>query len=160
MTIPTQALSGRPPWSEIKNSHLIIIKLYEECLPQRPESLHILDAHWDFIMLCMNLVVESRPDASEVMRWIKEAISSCEFSSFRLGHTLILVLEITVDKSIISPSQPLYHRMILNNFLHWKYGSSVGAHVKWESMSIGPLNRLTWCSTVYSKHGCCTPDED
>jgi len=87
MTIPTQALSGRLPWSEIKNVHLIIIKLYEECLPQRPESLHILDAHWDFIMLCMNLVVESRPDASEVMRWINEAISSCEFPSFRLGHT-------------------------------------------------------------------------
>lgn len=87
-----QTLSGRLPWSEIKNLHFIIIKLYEECLPQRPESLPILDAHWDFIMLCMNLVVESRPSAEEVLEWVNEAISSCECPCFRLSPVSFVLL--------------------------------------------------------------------
>jgi hypothetical protein len=82
-----QTLSGRLPWSEIKNLNFITIKLYEECLPQRPESLPILDAHWDFIMLCMNLVVESRPSAAEVMEWVNEAVLLREFPCFTLSDT-------------------------------------------------------------------------
>ena len=68
----------------------IIIKLFEGCHPERPESIH--DAQWDFIMLCMNLVVESRPSAAEVVEWVKEAISMCEFPCFTLFDTSIFLL--------------------------------------------------------------------
>jgi hypothetical protein len=90
MTIRVQTLSGRLPWSEIKNWRRIIIELYEERLPQRPESLPILDADWDFIKLCMSFVVESRPSAVEVMGWVNEAVSSCEFLCFMLCYIALV----------------------------------------------------------------------
>jgi hypothetical protein len=83
MTIRVQTLSGRLPWSEIKNWRRIIIELYEERLPQRPESLPILDADWDFIKLCMSFVVESRPSAIEVMGLVDEL---CEAPCFMLCY--------------------------------------------------------------------------
>jgi hypothetical protein len=85
-----QTLSGRLPWSEIKNQHYIVIKLFEECLPQRPESLLMLDAHWNFIMLCMNLVVESRPSVAEVMEWVNGAVLLREFPYFMLSDTRLI----------------------------------------------------------------------
>ncbi|KAJ8584508.1 kinase-like protein, partial [Rhizopogon salebrosus TDB-379] len=86
-SVMLQTLSGRLPWSEIKNQTFIVVKLFEECLPQRPESLPILDAHWDFIMLCMNLVVESRPSAAEVVEWVNEVVLLREFPYFSLTDT-------------------------------------------------------------------------
>ncbi|OJA14805.1 hypothetical protein AZE42_04182 [Rhizopogon vesiculosus] len=135
-SVMLQTLSGRLPWSEIKNSHVIIIKLYEECLPQRPDSLPILDAHWDFIMLCMNLVVESRPVAVEVVKWVKEAISSWN------GNT-------GAEAKKLSPLPSLHHRMLLNNFLQIRCGSSAGARVRWEIWATGAPHAPTWYASVY-----------
>ncbi|OAX37664.1 kinase-like protein [Rhizopogon vinicolor AM-OR11-026] len=135
-SVMLQTLSGRLPWSEIKNLHFIIIKLYEECLPQRPESLPILDAHWDFIMLCMNLVIESRPVAVEVVKWVKEAISSWNGS-------------IGTEAKKLSPLPSLHHRTLLNNFLQARYSASAGDRVRWEICAMGIPHAPTWCAVVY-----------
>jgi len=66
------------------------MKLFEECHPERPKSIY--DAQWDFIMLCMNLVVESRPSAAEAVEWVKEAISMCESPCFTLFDASIFLL--------------------------------------------------------------------
>ena len=87
LTVRMQTLSGQLPWSEIKNSTIIIIKLYEKCLPQRPESLPMSDADWDFIMLCMSLVAELRPSVVEVLEWVNKVISSREFPCLTLRAT-------------------------------------------------------------------------
>ena len=91
-----QTLSGQLPWSEIKNSTIIIIKLYEKCLPQRPESLPMFDAHWNFIMLCMSLVAEFRPSVVEVLEWVNGVISSREFPCLALSYiSLVSLLSFT-----------------------------------------------------------------
>ncbi|KAJ8594401.1 kinase-like protein [Rhizopogon salebrosus TDB-379] len=140
-SIMLQTLSGRLPWSEIKNLHCITIKLYEECLPQRPESLPILDAHWDFIMLCMNLVVESRPSAAEVMEWVNEAI-------LLLGIRPSPYPNRSTAATNMTPA-PALSRTVLNNYLQAVYGASVSKHVRWELFSTGTPHAPVWHATVY-----------
>jgi len=105
-----QTLSGQLPWSEIKNSTIIIIKLYEKCLPQRPESLPMSDAHWDFIMLCMSLVAEFRPSVVEVLEWVNEVISSREFPCLTLSYITLVSLPSLKLQAITAPVQKKRHQ--------------------------------------------------
>ncbi|KAJ8581064.1 kinase-like protein [Rhizopogon salebrosus TDB-379] len=137
-SVMLQTLSGRLPWSEIKNQNCIVIKLFEECLPQRPESLPMLDAHWNFIMLCMNLVVESRPSAAEVMEWVNGAVLLLSSASAATGG-----------------NQHFTTR--LDNYLQVHLSAGARRHVRWEVAFVGPQNAITWYCTVYSGHSITVP---
>jgi len=141
-----QTLSGRLPWSEIKNFTIIIIKLYEKCLPQRPESLPIFDAHWDFIMLCMSLVAEFRPSVVEVLEWVNGVISLREFPCLTLSYiTLVsLVFEITDRNSAGSETEnPPLHSCMVSNDVMCKFPSFTLSYI-----SLVSLLSFTGCNTA------------
>ncbi|KAJ8588966.1 hypothetical protein M405DRAFT_230359 [Rhizopogon salebrosus TDB-379] len=85
-------------------------------------------------MLCMNLVVESRPSAAEVMEWVNEAV----------------LLQITVGGRASAETGGIQHfAMRLNNYLQYRFGATMRGHVRWDFVSAGPPNAITWNCTVY-----------
>jgi len=66
-----QVLSGKLPWSEVREDLAIVLRLAKGNKPGRPESRTLDDSHWDFIQDCWS-EIEERPAAEVIMSTIKQ----------------------------------------------------------------------------------------
>lgn len=69
--IPLQVLSGKQPWSEVRNDVAIILRLAKGEKPARPECRTMHDLHWSFIQQCWSQM-EERPTAEEIVITIQQ----------------------------------------------------------------------------------------
>jgi len=68
--ISLQVLSGKQPWSEIKEELCVVFSLAQGLNPARPECHKIDDQHWNLIQQCWSPVQE-RPSAESVIASIQ-----------------------------------------------------------------------------------------
>ena len=52
MLISVQVLSGKQPWSEIRQDAAVVLRLAKGHKPGRPESRTLNDSHWNLIQHC------------------------------------------------------------------------------------------------------------
>ena len=71
---PFQALSGKKPWSEVKEDGRVVLGIALGRTPARPELRAIDDRHWAFIEQCW-LSVQARPLAKELITSIEQFLS-------------------------------------------------------------------------------------
>ena len=76
MLIPLQVLSGKQPWSEVREDAAVILCLMRGHKPGRPESRTLNDLHWNIIQHCWS-PTEERPAAEAIIPTIQQFISSC-----------------------------------------------------------------------------------
>ena len=71
-----QVLSGRQPWSEIKEDVAVVLRLAKGDKPGRPKSCALDDSHWNLIQACW-LPVEQRPSMEAIISDIRMFMSHC-----------------------------------------------------------------------------------
>ena len=79
MLISLQVLSGKQPWSEIREDAAIIWCLANGHKPGRPESRIMDDSHWNLIQDCWS-PMEERPAAEAIIPTIQRFLSYCSES--------------------------------------------------------------------------------
>ena len=79
MLISLQVLSGKQPWSEIREDAAIIWCLANGHKPGRPESRIMDDSHWNLIQDYWS-PVEERPAAEAIIPTIQRFLSYCSGS--------------------------------------------------------------------------------
>ena len=72
--IPSQALSGKQPWSELRDDTLVIVRLVMGHKPARPECQTLHDSHWSFIQQCWS-PMEERPTAKSIVSTIQQFLN-------------------------------------------------------------------------------------
>ncbi|KAG6369043.1 hypothetical protein JVT61DRAFT_1910 [Boletus reticuloceps] len=78
--IKSQVLSGKPPWSEIREDMAVVLQLARGHKPGRPVSRTLDDAHWGFIQQCWS-AIEERPVAQVAVHAMKQFLS--KYPTFR-----------------------------------------------------------------------------
>ena len=76
MLISLQVLSGKQPWSEIREDVAVVLSLAKGHKPGRPKSRTLNDSHWNLIQDCWS-PTEERPAAEVIITTIKQFLSSC-----------------------------------------------------------------------------------
>ena len=76
MLIPLQVLSGKQPWSEVREDTAVVLRLAKGQKPGRPESRTLNDSHWSLIQHCWS-PMEERPAAEAIIPTIQQSLSSC-----------------------------------------------------------------------------------
>ena len=76
MLIPLQVLSGKQPWSEVREDTAVVLRLAKGQKPGRPESQTLNDSHWNLIQHCWS-PVEERPAAEVIISTIQQFLNSC-----------------------------------------------------------------------------------
>ena len=71
MLIPFQVLSGKQPWSEIRQDAAVVSRLVKGHKPGRPESRMLNDTHWNLIQHCWS-AIETRPAAEALIPIIQQ----------------------------------------------------------------------------------------
>ncbi|KAG9308163.1 kinase-like domain-containing protein [Chiua virens] len=74
--IALQVLSGKQPWSEIREDMAIVLRLARGQNPGRPVSRPIEESHWDLIQLCWS-PMEQRPTAEAIISKVQSFCSDC-----------------------------------------------------------------------------------
>ena len=74
--ISLQVLSGKQPWSEIKEDVAVVLRLAKGYKPGRPKSRALNDSHWNFIQTCWS-PVEQRPSTEAIIFAIQMFLSHC-----------------------------------------------------------------------------------
>ena len=69
-----QVLSGKQPWSEVREDAAIVVRLADGKNPGRPESRRIDDSHWNLIQRCWSPVAQ-RPAADRIISTIERFLS-------------------------------------------------------------------------------------
>ena len=87
MLISLQVLSGKQPWSEVREDAAVILCLMRGHKPGRPESRTLNDSHWNLIQHCWS-PTEERPAAEVIIPTLHHFISSCP-QSFPLCDLLL-----------------------------------------------------------------------
>ncbi|KAG6369509.1 hypothetical protein JVT61DRAFT_14307 [Boletus reticuloceps] len=75
-----QVLSGKPPWSEIREDMAVVLQLARGHKPGRPVSRTLDDAHWGFIQQCWS-AIEARPVAGVIVYTMKQFLG--QYPTFR-----------------------------------------------------------------------------
>ena len=78
MLISLQVLSGKQPWSEIREDVAVVLSLAKGHKPGRPKSRTLNDSHWNLIQDCWS-PTEERPQAAAevIITTIKQLLSAC-----------------------------------------------------------------------------------
>ena len=91
-----QVLSGKQPWSEIREDVAVIRRLMMGHKPGRPDSRIIDNSHWDLIRNCWSSL-NDRPAIEEIVTTIKHFSEGCPQSQLlrdalnsRLSHAEIV----------------------------------------------------------------------
>ena len=71
-----QVLSGKQPWSEIKEDVAVVLRLAKGDKPGRPKCPALDDSHWNFIQACWS-PVEQRPSTATTIFAIQMFLSHC-----------------------------------------------------------------------------------
>ena len=71
-----QVLSGKQPWSEVREDPAVVLRLAKGYKPGRPESRTLNDSHWSLIQHCWS-PMEERPAAGTIIPTIKQFLGSC-----------------------------------------------------------------------------------
>ncbi|KAG1840313.1 hypothetical protein C8R48DRAFT_679605 [Suillus tomentosus] len=71
LTVPTNVLSGRIPYFDMKAEPRVIVAKSKGILPTRPPSPVIADDHWYYIEQCWSTQIERRPSVDHVLDYIK-----------------------------------------------------------------------------------------
>ena len=71
-----QVLSGKQPWSEVRQDVAILFCLAKGQKPGRPECQILQDSHWNFIQQCWS-PMERRPCAEAIISFIRQSLDSC-----------------------------------------------------------------------------------
>lgn len=74
LLIPLQALSGKQPWSEVREDTAVIFRLMTGHKPARPECRTLHDSHWKLIQQCWSSV-EERPPTESIISTIRQFIN-------------------------------------------------------------------------------------
>ncbi|KAF8557899.1 kinase-like protein [Imleria badia] len=69
-------LSGKRPWSEVREDAAVVLRLAKGHKPGRPESRAIDDSHWNLIQDCWSSV-EDRPTTKVIISNIQRFLSYC-----------------------------------------------------------------------------------
>lgn len=72
--ISSQTLSGKQPWSEIREDAAVVLRLAKGHNPSRPASRPMDDLHWDLIEHCWSSV-EERPTSEAIISSIEQFLS-------------------------------------------------------------------------------------
>ena len=76
MLISLQILSGKQPWSDVREDAAVVLRLAKGHKPGRPESRTLNDSHWDLIQDCW-LAMEERPTTELIISTIQQFLNSC-----------------------------------------------------------------------------------
>ena len=76
MPIPLQVLSGKQPWSEVREDTAVVLRLAKGHKPGRPECRTLNDSHWNLIQHCWS-PMEERPAVEVLIPTIKQFLSYC-----------------------------------------------------------------------------------
>ena len=76
MLISLQVLSGKQPWSEIREDAAVVLSLAKAHKPGRPKSRTLNDSHWNLIQDCWS-PTEERPAAEAIIPTIQQFVNSC-----------------------------------------------------------------------------------
>jgi len=76
MLISLQVLSGKQPWSEVREDVAVVLRLARGHKPRRPESRTLNDSHWNLIQDCWS-AIEDRPVVGVIIATIKQFLSHC-----------------------------------------------------------------------------------
>ena len=66
-----QVLSGKFPWSEVRQDNAVMLQLSQGYKPARPESRPIQDVHWALVEQCW-APIDQRPPADDVMSLLQD----------------------------------------------------------------------------------------
>ena len=80
MLISLQVLSGKQPWSEVRQDSAVVLRLAKGHKPGRPECQTLHDSHWDFIQHYWSQM-EERPAAEAIISAIQQFLRYCPQSS-------------------------------------------------------------------------------
>ena len=69
-----QVLSGKQPWSEVREDAAVVLRIAHGHKPGRPESRPIDDMHWDLIEHCWTSIQE-RPAAEAIISSIRRFLA-------------------------------------------------------------------------------------
>lgn len=69
-----KTLSGKPPWSDVREDAMIVLRLAKGQRPSRPVSQSLDDRHWEFIQQCWTSV-EDRPSSEMVVQSVQHLLS-------------------------------------------------------------------------------------
>ena len=72
----SQILSGKQPWSEVREDTAVVLRLAKGQKPGRPECRTLNDSHWDLIQDCWS-PMEERPAAEAIISIIQQFLSYC-----------------------------------------------------------------------------------
>ncbi|KAI9568799.1 kinase-like domain-containing protein [Boletus coccyginus] len=70
-----QVLSGKQPWSEVREEAAVVLRIARGYKPGRPASRPVDDLHWELIERCW-LPIEERPAAETIVTFIQWFLSS------------------------------------------------------------------------------------
>jgi len=74
--VALQVLSGKQPWSEVRQDSAVVLRLARGHKPGRPESQTLNDSHWNLIQDCWS-PIEERPAAEAIISTIQRFLSDC-----------------------------------------------------------------------------------
>ena len=74
-----QVLSGKQPWSEVREDLAVVLRLAKGHKPGRPESRAMDDSHWNLIQHCLS-DIEERPAAEVITSTIQRFLNCCRQS--------------------------------------------------------------------------------
>jgi hypothetical protein len=77
--ISLQVLSGKQPWSEVRQDTAVVLRLAKGHKPGRPESRTLDDSYWNLIQHCWSRM-EERPAVEAIIPTIQQFLSSCPWS--------------------------------------------------------------------------------
>ena len=76
MLISLQVLSGKQPWSEIREDAAVVLCLAKGHKPGRPDCRTLNDSHWNLLQQCWSRT-EERPAAEAIVSRIQQLLSYC-----------------------------------------------------------------------------------
>ena len=76
MLIFLQVLTGKQPWSEVREDSAVVLRLAKGHKPCRPESRTLNDSHWNLIQRCWS-PMEERPTTEAIIPTIQQFFSHC-----------------------------------------------------------------------------------
>ena len=71
--ITLQVLSGKEPWSEVRQDSAVVLRLAKGDKPGRPESRTLNDSDWNLIQDCWSSI-EERPTAEAIISSIQRSL--------------------------------------------------------------------------------------